>query len=133
MNGHVTSFEVSKWRYHQAMRNIKSADLSKFVTLIHDNPITAKSKIPKKIDFVFLDAEKEDYIFHFENIFDKIVDGGLIVADNTISHEDILKGYIDYVRSHNNCNSAAVSIGRGLELTYKLQKNNKSIAWNTLI
>jgi predicted O-methyltransferase YrrM len=48
------------------------------------------------------------------------VKGGLVIADNVISHQDELEDYIAYVENHPNLESVMVRIGRGLEVSVKL-------------
>ncbi len=58
---------------------------SNYATQIHlhigqaQNIIT---NIDKKWDLVFIDADKENYLFYYEKIFPKIKIGGVILADN---------------------------------------------------
>ena len=60
-----------------------------------------------------LDAEKEDYLEFFHLIFPKLKIGGIIVADNVISHAEDLKEYVDFVRANPDTQSLLVPIGRG--------------------
>jgi predicted O-methyltransferase YrrM len=47
--------------------------------------------------------------------------GGIIVADNVISHAEDLKEYIDQVRANPNTQSVLVPVGRGEEVTLKIR------------
>ncbi|BCJ88396.1 hypothetical protein skT53_33810 [Effusibacillus dendaii] len=51
-------------------------------------------------DFVFIDAVKEEYIFYLAMVWPKLRSGGLIVADNMLSHKGILgiTAYQGFVR-----------------------------------
>ena len=41
-------------------------------------------------DLVFIDADKENYVNYYNLIFDKVRPGGLIIADNTLWHGNVL-------------------------------------------
>jgi len=68
---------------------------------------------PGEFDFVFLDCEKEDYIRFFEMLH--VAAGGIVVADNIISHA--LTDYVAHVRSRPDVESITLSVGKGLEVT----------------
>ena len=41
-------------------------------------------------EIVFIDADKENYVNYYNLIFDKVRPGGLIIADNTLWHGNVL-------------------------------------------
>ena len=91
----------------------------------YTNEDLRKAEIPET-DFVFLDAEKRDYIEHFKAVFPKLLPRGIVVADNVLSHQEELRNYLEYVRKLPSCNSILLPIERGLELTYKFAKKAKT-------
>lgn len=133
LGGHLTTFETEKWKFDQAEKNIETAGLKEFVTIHHNDPREHQDLMPSAIDLVFLDAEKADYVSHFHAFFKKLNPGGIIIADNAVSHFAELREYIEMVRDHEECNSViASSVGKGLEITYKMRKNELK-EWNILI
>ena len=44
------------------------------------------------IDFVFLDADKENYVNYYERVLPRLKTGGLIVADNVLWSGEVLAG-----------------------------------------
>lgn len=118
--GRVITYDVDPKKVEKAKTNLKEAQLDDVVTFVlGDVP-----DLPKDIDLAFFDQEKEDYRRHFELVFPKLREGGVIVADNVISHQGELKDYLHHVRNNPECNSMQIPIGRGLELTYRLKKND---------
>ncbi|MHA2089350.1 MAG: O-methyltransferase [Candidatus Kariarchaeaceae archaeon] len=134
VGGKVISFEISDWRHQKAIENIGEAELSDIVELILGDPLLNLDKLPDNIDILFLDAEKVDYLEQVTVLFPKVISGGIIVADNVASHEKELQDYLTFVRNHNECNSILIPIGRGLEITYKIPKNEiVLVPWKKLI
>jgi predicted O-methyltransferase YrrM len=39
---------------------------------------------------VFIDADKENYVNYYNLIFDKVKTGGIIIADNTLWHGNVI-------------------------------------------
>ncbi|MEA2069751.1 MAG: O-methyltransferase [Asgard group archaeon] len=118
--GHVITLEVDSRKVKLAEKNINKADLADTVEIIEGDAKETIKILDQKFDFVFLDAEKEDYLDFFEIIFPSLKTGGLIVADNVISHREYLEDYIAVVREHENTQSVLVPIGRGEEITLKI-------------
>lgn len=64
-------------------------------------------------DFVFLDAEKDDYLSHLQVIEPHLRTGAVILTDNVISHDcHVLQ---DYLRSSPRYSTFTVPLDRGIE------------------
>jgi predicted O-methyltransferase YrrM len=66
---------------------------------------------------VFLDAEKDDYEQLFALGRAKVEPGGLVVADNVLSHEETLGAYSRARQADETLLSVTVPLDRGLELS----------------
>jgi predicted O-methyltransferase YrrM len=75
------------------------------------------ASLPGLFDLVFIDAEKDDYVDHLEVVVDRVRIGGLILADNVISHD--LSAYQAAVRARNDLETVTVPVDRGVEFTLK--------------
>ena len=71
-------------------------------------------------DLVFIDAEKEDYEELFALVREKLEPGGLVVADNVLSHVDPLGEYSRKRQSDPSLASVTIPLDRGLEVTVVL-------------
>lgn len=120
-NGQLITLEVDPQKVKLAKENLEKAGLASTVKLIEGDAKETLKVLDKEFDFVFLDAEKEDYLEFFHLIFPKLKIGGVIVADNVISHAQDLKEYIDHVRANPDTQSVLVPVGRGEELTLKIR------------
>lgn len=70
-------------------------------------------------DIIFLDATKMEYESYLEAVFPFLKTGGLLIADNVISHAEDLKGFLAYVRQKQEFRSEVLPLGSGLLLALK--------------
>ena len=110
--GKVTSIEKEPQRQAEARATVAQLGLLPFVDFILGDAASVL-QAPGEFDFVFLDCEKEDYIRFFELLH--VAAGGIVVADNIISHA--LTDYVAHVRSRPDVESITLSVGKGLEVT----------------
>ncbi len=120
-NGKITTLENDSRKVKMATEHIRRANLEDIVTIIEGDAKATIKSFDQEFDFVFIDAEKEDYIEYFDLVFPKLKVGGIIIADNVVSHSDSLKVYVDYVRANQNTQSVLIPVGRGEELTLKIR------------
>jgi predicted O-methyltransferase YrrM len=65
------------------------------------------------IAFCFLDAEKDIYLDCYELVVPHLVQGGLLVVDNLISHADELASFQEHVLNDPRVDALLVPIGKG--------------------
>ena len=109
--GRVTSIEIEPRRQAESRNTLEGLKLAQFVDYVCDD---AANVLPAlgEVDFALIDCEKEDYIRFFDML--EIAEGGIVVADNILSHS--LNDYVAHVRSR-NVESITLAIGKGLEVT----------------
>ncbi|MDR4512213.1 MAG: class I SAM-dependent methyltransferase [Nitrososphaeraceae archaeon] len=105
----VTCLEIDKQLANITRKNIEKAGLSDRIKVITGDALKIIPMLDKtqKFDFVFLDAEKNQYFLYLKlleenNLLDKKV---TIVADNVLLYENEMKDYLDYVRNSGRYNS----------------------------
>lgn len=108
----ITTFEKQPEKIALAKETFKSAGIEQYIDLVEGDAIEYLKKIDN-ISFCFLDAEKETYEECYELIKDKIIQNGMIVADNAISHYETMKPMIDKVMKNTKFDSLIVPIGLG--------------------
>ena len=110
--GRLISIEREPVRQSEARQTIATLGLDKNVDFVLGD---AAAVIPNQaaLDLAFIDCEKEDYIPFFDTL--RMRKGGIIVADNIISHS--LSGYVAHVRKRPGAESVTLTIGMGLEVT----------------
>jgi len=115
--GRVTGTEILPERAAEANRNLTTAGLDAVARVVAGDANTTVATLPGPFDLVFIDAEKDDYVDHLEAVVDRVRIGGLILADNVISHD--VSAYQAVVRARSDLESVTIPIDRGVEFTLK--------------
>jgi predicted O-methyltransferase YrrM len=121
LGGHVLSFERDPAKAEAWRENVLDAGLGEWAELREGDALAELEAVEDVFDVVFIDAEKEDYERLFELARTKVEAGGLIVADNVLSHEETLGAYSRARQSDPTLESVTVPLDRGLELTVALR------------
>lgn len=117
--GHVTTLELLPAKYEAAQANLARGGLSAYVTQHLGDALQLLPTLPGPWDLVFLDPEKELYEDAWSLFHDNVRPGGLVVADNIVSHADDLAGYLAAIRADPRYETVTVPIGLGLEVSYR--------------
>jgi predicted O-methyltransferase YrrM len=117
LGGRLVSLEhdaekIAAWR-----RNVADAALEEWAELVEGDAFETLRSTRDVFDLVFLDAEKNDYEALFGLIRPLVDAGGLVVADNVLSHADPLAAYSAARQADPTLSSVTVPLDRGLELT----------------
>jgi caffeoyl-CoA O-methyltransferase len=123
LGGRVVSLEHDARAAEAWRRNVADAGLEEWAELIEGNAFETLPKIEEGFDVVFLDAEKEDYEALFALARPKLEPGGLLVADNILSHADTLSAYSQARQADETLETVTVPLDRGLELSVVLRES----------
>ncbi|MGQ0377128.1 MAG: O-methyltransferase [Nitrososphaerota archaeon] len=121
----ITTIEQSKYKIQIAKKNFHEAGVSEIIDIKEGIALDVLSDLSKKfeksqdlLDFVFIDADKENSIEYFETCLPMVKKGGIIAADNILDNDD-MKKYAKYVQKKPDVISVTVPIGWGEEITFK--------------
>jgi caffeoyl-CoA O-methyltransferase len=117
LGGRVLSIELDPAKAEAWRRNVAEAGLEDWAELVEGDASQALPEIADIFDVVFIDAEKEDYEAFFAHARAKLEPGGLVVADNVLSHEETLGAYSRARQADPTLVSVTVPLDRGLEIT----------------
>ena len=120
LGGRVVSLENDAAKVEAWRRNIADAGLDEWAELIEGDALTTLAELEEGFDVVFLDAWKDDYERLFQLARGKLEPGGVVAADNVVSHA-ALAGYIEARQSDPTLVSVTVPVGNGLEVTTVLR------------
>jgi predicted O-methyltransferase YrrM len=109
----LTTFEVLPEKVRLARETFRLAGVEERVELVHAD---ARERLAehRPVAFCFLDAEKDLYPELFNLVIAGMARGGILVADNVISHQEALQGFIDQAMSEARVDAVVVPIGKGL-------------------
>jgi caffeoyl-CoA O-methyltransferase len=108
----LVTFEVLEEKVKIAWETFKVTRLEDIVELVEGDAREYLQNY-KNIGFCFLDAEKEDYLDCYEKVVPNMISGGILVADNVISHREILEPMIERALKDKRVDALVVPIGRG--------------------
>ena len=123
LGGRVLSLENDPAKCEAWRRNVAEAGLEDWVDLIEGDALEAVPGIADVFDVVFLDAEKELYEELFQHARKKLEPGAVVLADNVLSHEDVLGAYSKARQSDQTLESVTVPLDRGLEVSVVLRSS----------
>ena len=121
LGGRVLSLENDPVKAEAWRRNVADAGLEEWAEIVEEDAFGAFERIDDVFDVVFLDAEKDDYEALFALAREKLEPGGLVVADNVVSHPDPLAQYSAARQADPSLVSVTVPLDRGLELSVVLR------------
>ncbi len=117
--GRVITLEHDPDKVRLARENLERAGLVQRVEIRQGRAAETLLGLPGPFDFVFLDADRASYVTYLELVVPKLAPGGLLVADNVISHAGELADYLARVKSHPALFSVTVPVGKGEEISLK--------------
>ena len=115
--GRLVSVELDPDRIRSAQANIERAGLDGLVELRKGDAGDAlRDSTDDAWDVIFLDAERPQYPGYWPDLARVIRPGGLIAADNAISHADEMQPFRDLVEADPRTITALDATGAGILL-----------------
>ena len=121
LGGRVLSLEYDPVKVEAWRANVEEAGLSDWAELVPGDAFETLPEIDDVFDVVFLDAEKELYERLFDEARDKLEPGAVVIADNVLSHEEVLGAYSRARQADPTLESVTVPLDRGLEISAVLR------------
>jgi len=121
LGGRVLSVERDPAKAEAWRANVAAAGLEEWAELVEGDALETLAGLDDTFDVVFIDAEKEDYERLFALARARLEPGGLVVADNVLSHVDALGAYSAARQADGDLVSVTVPLDRGLELSVLLR------------
>ena len=114
----LVTFELLPDKAELARETFDKAQVGEWVQLVHGD---ARGHIREYEDiaFAFLDCEKEMYAELYDEIVPRLAPGGLLVADNVISHQEALAPFVEKARQDGHVDAVVLPVGLGLLVCVK--------------
>lgn len=128
-NGRLTTIEFWEKRQSVARANFNiccpevqvEPKIGSAIVILEDMLDEINSGKREKFDFIFIDANKKEYISYF-NLIDRMISkNGIILADNILSHYEKVVDYVENLFSRSDYQSQILDLGTGMMLS---RKNN---------
>jgi caffeoyl-CoA O-methyltransferase len=112
-DGRVTTFEIDPRKVALAQSNFESAGVESVVDLRSIDGGAGLAGFQSTADLVFIDSEKDDYERLLDPAIAALRPGGLLVADNLISHASQLYRFRERALSDPRLTGLVVPLGGG--------------------
>lgn len=89
--GHIHTIEINDEITDIPKKYFERAGLTQKITLHTGNALDIIPQLNYSFDLVFIDGEKSEYIKYYDLVFDKVVMGGYILADNILWSGKVVK------------------------------------------
>ncbi|MDM5188729.1 class I SAM-dependent methyltransferase [Bacillus sp. DX4.1] len=123
-NGMVTTIEISTERVSQALENFRKANLMNRID-IHNQEAGAflDAQIDRSFDFIFLDSDRTQYMWWWENIKRILEPAGFLVIDNATSHAEELKNFIQLIEEDSKYETVLLAFNSGAFVARKREES----------
>ena len=109
----LKTFEILTEKVKLAKETFKAAGVEEYIELIEDDARKHLGNL-SNVSYCFLDAEKEYYEECYDLLVPNMVKGGVLIADNVISHGEDLEVMLLKVRTDKRIDSIILPIGSGI-------------------
>ena len=113
LNTKITTFECAEQNIALAKETFSCTELGDCIELVPGNLFEYLSAY-KEISFCFLDTTNDIYADCYEIVIPNMLPGGILLADNAISHQADLQYVIQRAITDNRVDSLLVPIGKGI-------------------
>ncbi len=117
--GRVTTLELDAAKVQRARENLALAGVDDVVTIVEGDAHETLGALDGPFDLAFLDADKEFYLDFLEPVAGLLRTGGVLVADNVLSHADDLASFRAAAESRADLECVLVPFLRGELLCLK--------------
>jgi predicted O-methyltransferase YrrM len=109
--GEIITLEVSQPSFEMAKENIQKAGLEDKIKIIFGSALEIIPTLNVEFDFVFIDAEKKEYLKYLKAVEPKLSSQAIVVADNIGKFKEKMHDYLEYVRGSGKYQSQTIDFG----------------------
>lgn len=108
----LVTFEVLPAKARLARQTFERAGVEDVVVLVEGDVLELGRDL-ERVGFCFLDAEKEIYGDCYDAVVPRLVPGGILIADNAISHREALQPMLERALSDDRVDAMICPMGTG--------------------
>ncbi|MBR2430164.1 class I SAM-dependent methyltransferase [bacterium] len=119
--GKLKTIEYYDKRQSVAIENFKKCGINDIIMPVQGSACEILEALApdEKFDFVFIDANKREYVKYFELVKPHLTQKALIVADNITSHAEKVQTFIDAIDVDEDFQYEIVEVPGGILIAYK--------------
>ena len=130
--GHIVTCDISEKHLAVARRFIEKSPYANVIDIREGPALDTIASLDGPFDFVFIDADKDNYINYYEAVLPKLSPRGLIAADNTLWSGQVLdssdtsegtvaiRAFNDHVRDDPRTEQVQLTVRDGVTLIRKV-------------
>ncbi len=123
--GHLWTLDINPAAVKETRENLEKVGLEKVVTCVEGDALKTLPNLEGPIDFVFIDARKQDYFKYLKILEPKLKPGAVVVADNVIQSARAMRDYLDYVQTSPDYDTVIIRSSMekndGMSVSYKIR------------
>ncbi len=123
--GHLWTHEIDPKWVKETRENLVKVGLENVVTVVEGDALQMLPNIEAPVNFVFIDALKQDYLKYLKILEPKLSAGAVVVADNVIASARAMKDYLDYVQTSPDYDTVIIRSSMekndGMAISYKIR------------
>jgi predicted O-methyltransferase YrrM len=123
--GHLWTFDIDPAAIKETRENLEKVGLENVVTAVEGDALKTLQDVEAPVDFVFIDALKQDYFKYLKILEPKLSPGAVVVADNVIQSAKAMKDYLDYVQTSPDYDTviirSSLEKNDGMAISYKIR------------
>lgn len=99
--GKLISFEITPHSYKEALENMYNFYINNITFYNLDfSKAPLNNLLSKKIDFVFVDAQKKDYLKYFKRIYKHLASWSTIIFDDVYMYHNKIQSLYSYIQKN---------------------------------
>lgn len=139
-NGHITTIDRYDLMILKARKNFKKLGLEEKITLLEGDAKDILPSLNNSYDFIFLDANKGQYINYFNDCIRLLNVGGVLIADDIFQNGNIakcenevprrqrtiyrrMKKFLDLISNTDGLETSIVPVGDGIVMCVKTKSD----------